>query len=54
MHLGDRAELRVDTPLGVQVVIILDDARTGVGDAVHLDPHPVFVQLLADAGDVMP
>ena len=54
MHLGDRAELRVDTPLGIQLVVILDDAKTAVGDAIHLDPQPVFAQLLSDPAGSTP
>ena len=48
MHLGDRVEYRVETPIGTQLVTQLEGADLTDGDTVHLDPRPTFVHLIAD------
>ena len=50
MHLGDRVEYRVETPLGMQLVTRMEGPDLSAGDLVHLDPRPAFVHVIADAG----
>lgn len=50
-HLGDRVELRIDTPLGAQLVTQLGGGDYAIGETVALDPRPGFIQLIDDRGD---
>jgi iron(III) transport system ATP-binding protein len=47
MHLGDRVEYRVETPLGTQLVTQIDAGDVSAGDIVHLDPKPTFMHPIA-------